>query len=70
MEHAFQPGVISDKLLNKVAKRTSEAGDIRLGFAILLSAGLAAERAGKSRIDETDVQSAVKNETKLEILKK
>jgi cell division control protein 6 len=70
VEHAFQPGVISNKLLNKVAVRTSKTGDIRLGFSILLSAGHAAETAGKSKIDAEDVESAVESETRVETLKK
>jgi len=70
VEHAFKKGVISDKLLNRVAKISSKSGDIRSGFSILLSAGLSAERTGKSKIDAEDVQSAVKNATRLEILKK
>jgi len=70
VEHAFQLDVISDELLSIVAKRVSEAGDIRLGFSILLSAGLVAETAGKSKVDAEDVQSAVQSETRLEILKK
>lgn len=70
VEHAFQPDVISDELLNIVVKRAAEAGDIRLGFSILLSSGLAAETAEKSKINAEDVQSAVQSETRLEILKK
>ena len=70
VEHAFQPGVISNKLLNKVAKIASKTGDIRLGFSLLLSAGHAAEEAGKSKIDAEDVQSAVESETRLQTLKK
>ncbi|MCK4424588.1 AAA family ATPase [Candidatus Bathyarchaeota archaeon] len=70
VEYAFQPGVISNKLLNKVAKIASKTGDIRLGFSLLLSAGHAAEVAGKSRIDAEDVQSAVESETRVETLKK
>ena len=70
VEHAFQPGVISNKLLNKVAKIASKTGDIRLGFSLLLSAGHAAEEAGKSRIDVEDIQAAVESETRVETLKK
>ena len=67
MEHAFQPSVISDKLLNRVAKISSKTGDIRSGFSMLLSAGLSAEREGESKIDAKDLQSAVKSVTRLEI---
>jgi cell division control protein 6 len=62
LEHAFQPKVISNKLLNTVAKAASESSDIRSGFSMLLSAGLAAESAEKSKIDGEDVQSAFKGD--------
>jgi Cdc6-like AAA superfamily ATPase len=70
IEHAFQPNVVSDELLSIVAKTASHTGDIRLGFSILLSAGLVAEVAGKSKIDAEDIQAAVKSETRLETLRK
>lgn len=69
-EYAFQPGVVSNELLRKAARIASNAGDIRLGFSILLSAGLSAEGAGKSKIDPEDVESAVKSETITEMLEK
>jgi len=69
-EHAFKPGVITEKLLNIIATAASEAGDIRLGFHTLLSAALLAEKAGKQRIEDEDVQAALQGETKLEKLKK
>ena len=69
VEKAFQPGIISDKLLDIVAKIASKAEDIRLGFSILLSAGLFAEKDGKTRIEAEDVHSAVKSETRLEHIK-
>jgi cell division control protein 6 len=70
VEHAFQPNVVSDELLSIVAKTASHTGDIRLGFSILLSAGLVAEVAGKSKIDAEDIQAAVESETRLGTLKK
>ena len=70
IEHAFQPHVVSDELLSIVAKTASNAGDIRLGFAILLSAGLVAEVAKKSKIEAEDIQAAVQSEGRLETLKK
>lgn len=69
VEKAFQPSVISDKLLDVIAEIASKAEDIRLGFSILLSAGLFAEENGKTRIELEDVQSAVKSETRLERIK-
>ena len=69
VEKALQPGAISDKLLDIVAEATSKAEDIRLGFAILLSASLQAEKAGKTTIEADDVRFAIKNEMRLERLK-
>ena len=70
VEHAFQPNVVSDELLNTAAKKASHTGDVRLGFSLLLSAGHATEEAGKSKIDAEDIQAAVESETKLQTLKK
>lgn len=69
VEKALQPGAISDKLLRIVAEVASKAEDIRLGFSILLSAGLFAEEDGKNNIDIEDVESAVESETRLEHIK-
>ena len=69
IEYAFQPQVISDKLLNIVAKKASEKGDIRLAFSILLSAGLSAEKANRSKITIGDIESAVKNEAVIGTIK-
>lgn len=69
VEKAFQPGVISDKLLAIVAEISSKAEDIRLGFSILLSAGLFAEEAGKTKVNAEDVKSAIQSETRLEHIK-
>jgi Cdc6-like AAA superfamily ATPase len=52
-----------------VAKLTSEIGDIRLGFSILLSAGQSAERDERTSITTEDVKRAVENEKTTEILK-
>jgi cell division control protein 6 len=68
-EKAFQHGAFSDKLLEIVAEVTSKAEDIRLGFCILLSAGLTAEEAGKTKVDAEDIRWAIKNETKLKYVK-
>jgi len=69
-EHAFQPSSISEELIGDVAETTSNLRDIRLGFSIMLSAGLAAERAGRAKIEEKDIESAIRSESKLEALKK
>ena len=70
VKKAFKPNVISDKLLNIVAEAASKAEDIRLGFIILLSAGLEAEDAGEDTIEADDVKFAINSETRLERLKK
>ncbi len=69
VRHAFQPNVLPENLLDKVAKVTSEFGDIRLGFSILLSAGYSAERAGRTEITDEDIKSATKSEETTEILR-
>lgn len=68
VRHAFHPGVLPDNLLDKVAEATSKLGDIRLGLSILLSAGQLAEGAGRTRITDEDVRSAIKSEETTEIL--
>jgi len=68
VERAFQPNVISKKLLRIVAEAASTAGDIRLGFSILLSAGVLAEREGRARVDFGDVERATRNEAIMEQL--
>jgi len=65
VEKAFQPGAISHKLLDIVAEVASKAEDIRLGFSILLSAGLFAEEDGKINVEIEDVESAVESEMRL-----
>ncbi|MGQ9507087.1 MAG: Cdc6/Cdc18 family protein [Candidatus Bathycorpusculaceae bacterium] len=69
-EHSFQPGVVSEKLISAVAEAASNLADIRLGFSTLLSAGLAAEKTGRTKVDADDVKSAIKSESKLDVLKK
>lgn len=68
-KHAFQPNSISEELVDTVAKITSEIGDIRLGFSILLTAANIAEKAGKTSITAQDIKSALENEKTTEILK-
>jgi cell division control protein 6 len=68
-EKAFQPNVITNKQLDEIAKATAQKGDIRLGFHVLLTAALLAEKAGKTGIEEEDVQAGFEGETKLGILR-
>jgi len=70
VEHAFKPGAITDKLLNTIAQATSEAGDIRLGFCILLLAAASADKARKRMIETEDVQVGIENGTSLGKIKK
>jgi len=66
---ALQPGAISDKLLDIIAEVASKVEDIRLGFSILLSSGLLAEEAGKTKVDAEDIKLAIQSETRLEHIK-
>jgi len=70
VEKAFHSGAISSKLLGIITEATCKAEDIRLGFAILLSAGLLAEKAGKTKVDAEDVKVAIQSETRLELFQK
>jgi len=60
VEKAFQPGTVSTKILRKVAEAASKAGDIRVGFSILLTAGYLAERDGRGKIKLEDLETAAK----------
>jgi len=46
--------------LSKTAEAASKAGDIRVGFGILLTAGYLAERDGKGKIGLDDLETAAK----------
>lgn len=62
-ENAFHPNVVSDKVLKKVAETTSKAEDIRLGLAVLLTAGLLAQDRDARRIEAEDIDSAIRSES-------
>jgi cell division control protein 6 len=66
---ACKPNAIADKLLTMIAKATSNVGDIRFGFRVLLTAALLAEKAGKQTIDASDVASAVEEENRVRKLR-
>ena len=66
----FFSHTITEILLNTIAKATCDKGDLRRGFHILLSAATLAEKAGKQRIEASDVQTAIEDEAKLETHKK
>ena len=67
---AFYPGTIRDSFLAEVAQAASEAGDIRLGFSILLTAGQLAEERGQAKVKIADIRSATKSETTIGLLQK
>ena len=70
VRQAFHTSVLQDNLLDKVAEVTSELGDIRFGFSTLLSAGNTAERAGRTKITDEDIKSAIESEETIKILRK
>lgn len=69
VEHALKPCTISDDLLTTIAKSAGEAGDIRFGLRILLSAALEADQAKRRVIDPKDVASAIEDEGRLRKIK-
>jgi len=60
IERAFQPNTVPRKILRKVSEAASKAGDIRVGFSILLTAGYLAERDGRGKIGLDDLETAAK----------
>ena len=46
--------------MRRVAEAASKAGDIRVGFSILLTAGYLAERDGRGKIGLDDLETAAK----------
>jgi Cdc6-like AAA superfamily ATPase len=69
VEHAFNPDTISNKLLSMIAKTVCNAGDIRFGFRVLLTAALSAEKVQKQAISPDDIASAVKEENRIRKIK-
>jgi len=57
---AFQPRALSAKLLDLVAEKASESGDVRLAFNILLTAGVLAEQSNAEEISEKHIIEAEK----------
>jgi len=52
--------VVDGTILRRVAEAASKAGDIRVGFSILLTAGYVAERDGRGKISLDDLETAAK----------
>ncbi|HML03577.1 MAG TPA: hypothetical protein VK487_09435 [Candidatus Bathyarchaeia archaeon] len=68
-EHTVKPGTITDRNLDKIAKAGSQEGDIRLGFRILLTAGMLAEKADEQTIEAADITLAIKKEREVKDLR-
>jgi archaeal cell division control protein 6 len=56
---AFKPNVISDELLQTIAKATDEMLDIRFGISMLLTAAQNAEQNQRATINNEDVDIAL-----------
>ncbi len=69
-ESTFKPNTVPHRSLAMIAKTISSDGDIRLGFRVLLTAGLIADRAGKKTIDTADIATAIEEESRVQKLKK
>jgi archaeal cell division control protein 6 len=54
----FRDGVISRNTVERVADRTAESGDLRVGIDLLRRAGLNAEMRGSRTVEMTDVEAA------------
>lgn len=67
--HALQPNTLPAPLLDTIAQVTAKAEDLRLGFAILLTAARHADDHGKTQIDADDVKAAIESETRVTRLK-
>lgn len=58
IKYGFMQGVISEELVDRVARYTAETGDLRVGINMLKRAGLNAERRASRTISEEDVERA------------
>jgi len=60
IEYAFAPNTVDSEVLNKIAEKTFEAGDIRVGLFLLKEAGEITEGRSSKKIDLKDAESAIK----------
>ena len=60
VEKAFQPSAVEEKFVDWLAEFPSKVGDIRVCFNILLTAGLLAEYAGKTKLESEHFKNATK----------
>jgi cell division control protein 6 len=58
VRYGFFPNVVSEDILDMVAKYTEETGDLRVGINLLKRAGLNAERRASKTISVEDVEKA------------
>ncbi|MFH1592054.1 MAG: AAA family ATPase [Candidatus Woesearchaeota archaeon] len=59
MEYAFVKGVFCEDCLRKVAEKTFELKDLRVGLHLLREAGNVAERKLKRKVEVMDVEEAI-----------
>ncbi|WP_267641561.1 ORC1-type DNA replication protein [Haloarchaeobius amylolyticus] len=58
IERGFQDGVVSTTVLDDVAAKTAESGDLRVGIDLLRRAGLNAEMRASKTVELEDVEKA------------
>ncbi len=57
-DRAFKPEAIDGEVLGEAAALAADMHDIRIGFNLLLTAGLLAESQGRSKVDLVDIKRA------------
>jgi orc1/cdc6 family replication initiation protein len=68
VKHSFVPGAFNNEMIDIIAKKTEEIGDIRTGMFLLQKAGRFAEKDAAKKIDESHIKKAI--ETLTEFTKK
>jgi cell division control protein 6 len=58
VERGFHDGVVSAPILDYVAEKTDESGDLRVGIDLLRRAGLNAEMRASKEVERRDVDEA------------
>ena len=69
VERAIKPNTVADKMLTIIAKTANDAGDIRFGFRILLTATMLADKVRRKMIEAGDIASAAEDENRVRKLK-
>ena len=70
LQYAFVPGCWEDGAFDAAVKKTNEISDIRSGLFILKEAGHSAEDRSSTKIEKSDVESAIKKLDEFTIKKK